>query len=795
MPQASRFDEFQVRASAGATFTDSGDTCLSISSAVGESFELDTSQVNTSSTVQVWMGYADEEGYVSISYAEPFTVVAAAGGAPSVAPTFQNGHAFCTDFTFEKTLTMCWTLNDARLEVELQYPEEGVWLGWAVAVRGHSMAGADAVIGSSRGVERYLLRDRDIEEPLDTSVVGLQDDVYESANGVTSLSFSRLVDANGDARDLSVSDVETIIVAMGRDLAGDLEEHLRRNSGHVHVTFAGGVIPPTPSPTAAPVTFAPSALLGVFDFCTDFTLERPLRFCWRLSAFRLEVQVEYPQENVWLGWAIAVEGHDMTNADAVIGSSRGVERYLLSDGAIGEPLDTGDVGLADEWYSSSDGWSRMYFSRLLDAANDARDVSLTSFETIIVAVGAVVDQELREHHRHQKGHVDVDFTTGVVGPPTPAPVVVPIGTYDFCVLVSLSQSVQMCWSVSDTMLHMRLEWCGADAWIGWALAVNDYEMTDADAVIGSSRGVERYVMRRTEPGSPMDEQVIGLSDEMYESQGGSSVLTFSRLLDASDGGIDISLSGSQSILLAVGDVDDGRLREHGPRDRISAEVNFYTGDVKVRREDPYVVAHGALLSIAWYVYAPLSAILAVVKHSNAFPDMAGDLHHLHVGASIAVGVNTVAGVVVLMASSESVLDNESDEENDGYTHAVLGLFVTALVGLQILMGFFRPPAEKGSRPGLRRTMFNWTHRVAGHAVLALGQVEVLLGIQLVSDRGYRYADDIQIALIVLLVTSWVVMLGGRAVLLHHRPRDPEETKMISEVAHFPKEDFKDADGA
>ncbi|MEL7484648.1 MAG: hypothetical protein AAFN41_09860, partial [Planctomycetota bacterium] len=709
---------------------------------------------------------------------------------------FGNGHSFCWDFSLERTLRLCWTLGDDVLAVELQYPQEGVWIGWAVAVEGHEMTDADAVIGSSRGVERYIMSRRDSGDPLETETIGLDDAMYLSDSNLTTVSFSRLVDAAGDARDITFSDIETIIVAVGTDDGGELEVHTRDNDGHVHVTFAGGAIPPSPSPTFAPVTFQPSSSSDVYDFCTELPLEKPLRFCWRLSSTRLDVKLEYPEEGLWVGWAPATEGHRMTNADAVIGSSRGVERYVMSERDTGDPQGASTVDLADESYYSSNGWSTLTFSRRLEALGGARDVSVVMPETIIVAVGEDDDGVLREHGRHQHGYVNVLLTEGVVAP-TPAPVPAPDGgaaddgVYQFCTLIPLTHAVQMCWRERETRLELRLEWCGEDTWIGWAVAVRGYDMNGADAVIGSSRGVERYKLSRTSQGSPIDTAPIGLSDEAYISDSGSSVLLFSRSWDAAEGAEDVSRDGLQSIIIAVGDVDGDQLREHSPQNSIGIDVDFATGEVDIEREDPYVVAHGALLALAWYLYAPLSLIAAAIKHSGRFPKMAGHLHKIHVGAGIATAINTIGGVAVLAAVKDSSFEEtESDAEKDQYRHAVLGVCVTLFVGLQTMMGFLRPPAGGGGEVGRKRQVFNWTHRVLGHLALLLGQIDIILGIDLVSDRGYRYADGALTAFIVLLVLLWLLILVGRACLLL-QPQDEEKASMLSKVAAYEQAEQKD----
>jgi len=180
---------------------------------------------------------------------------------------------------------------------------------------------------------------------------------------------------------------------------------------------------PTAVPTAPPTgENAPDATPGPTsastaqpqEFCEIFALSRDMELCWMLDEEndRLRIRMSYPQANKYLGWAIPRSGHNMNDADGVIGTSDGVRRYIFDGHSIGDDLEAYQAILDEESYESSNGRSTVSFYRDLSGAGDGQDVDASENVKMIIATGSTSNGRPSQHARQNRLGITVNLLTG-----------------------------------------------------------------------------------------------------------------------------------------------------------------------------------------------------------------------------------------------------------------------------------------------------------------------------------------------------------------------------------------------
>jgi hypothetical protein len=168
-----------------------------------------------------------------------------------------------------------------------------------------------------------------------------------------------------------------------------------------------------------------------------------------------------------------------------------------------------------------------------------------------------------------------------------------------------------------------------------------------------------------------------------------------------------------------------------------------------------IVAHAALMALAWGVLFPGGAlVLRHAKHLQLRRLSAGDAFRIH------VAVNVVGMIFVTVAFALSVQYTSSQAGAHFSTlHKRGGLALFILAWLQPLNGLARPPPGVGETRAPARRAWEVLHAWVGRALMALGLLLVLSGINEVTAAGSGLRRGGQAAWVL-----WCVLaLGGAAL--------------------------------
>lgn len=150
------------------------------------------------------------------------------------------------------------------------------------------------------------------------------------------------------------------------------------------------------------------------------------------------------------------------------------------------------------------------------------------------------------------------------------------------------------------------------------------------------------------------------------------------------------------------------------------------GEADYERARTLLVAHGAMMLVAWGLLLPLGAAVAACWRAALPGGRWFRAHLLLQGCGLAL---TACGLVLAVYAVE-LLDGDHFAADVASGHKTLGLLVAALAAVQLAAALLRPhkPPE-GSSPGAARVLWAWSHRL-----VALGAIALALGAAMTGSR-------------------------------------------------------------
>ncbi|XP_046544580.1 putative ferric-chelate reductase 1 homolog [Haliotis rubra] len=154
-------------------------------------------------------------------------------------------------------------------------------------------------------------------------------------------------------------------------------------------------------------------------------------------------------------------------------------------------------------------------------------------------------------------------------------------------------------------------------------------------------------------------------------------------------------------------------------------------------------AHGALMIVAWMLFAGLATVIA--RH---YKDLYEDSmfcgtkiwFQLHRAIAVSILVMTVISFIIIFVKVDKL------SEGAGRNHAIVGIAVGVAVCLQILGGLVRPGGDSSIRP-----FFNWGHRLLGQGAHILSAVNFILAFNMdyIPDTMKHYGT--------IVVAVWIAV--------------------------------------
>lgn len=349
--------------------------------------------------------------------------------------------------------------------------------------------------------------------------------------------------------------------------------------------------------------------------------------------------------------------------------------------------------------------------------------------------------------------------------PTPSPAVPSTpapshgsGAYDVCKdVTSLSVAFTFCWSVrEEAWLDVQLSAAIEDAWVGWAVPTDGFEMDGADAVVGWAQSVERFKMDRRDVGPPLAAAAQDLENEEIEHTSEGTTLRFSRRLAGTHGGMAIAADGQmQDLIIAVG--EGSTIRRHTHENRAGLSVDLQSGELREHEESSaLLVLHGLCMGVAWLFCTPAAVLVSV------FRARVGSWMRAHMWLNITAVVLNVLGFVFIVA------DEGGEVEAGEGPHQALGLLILIGAILNAAYGLLRPskPAAKEEKTRARAA-FEVLHRAGGYLLLLLAWVNVWLGLSFPWVENGRAAR----ALVPVVAAAFAGAVGAVKVREHSRGAD------------------------
>ncbi|XP_067656590.1 putative ferric-chelate reductase 1 homolog isoform X2 [Haliotis asinina] len=154
-------------------------------------------------------------------------------------------------------------------------------------------------------------------------------------------------------------------------------------------------------------------------------------------------------------------------------------------------------------------------------------------------------------------------------------------------------------------------------------------------------------------------------------------------------------------------------------------------------------AHGALMIVAWMLFAGLATVIA--RH---YKDLYEDSmfcgtkiwFQLHRAIAVSILVMTVISFIIIFVKVDKL------SEGTGRNHAIVGITVGVAVCLQVLGGLLRPGGDSSIRP-----VFNWAHRLLGQGAHILSAVNFILAFNMdyITDTMKHYGT--------IVVAVWIAV--------------------------------------
>lgn len=153
--------------------------------------------------------------------------------------------------------------------------------------------------------------------------------------------------------------------------------------------------------------------------------------------------------------------------------------------------------------------------------------------------------------------------------------------------------------------------------------------------------------------------------------------------------------------------------------------------------------HGALMSLAFGLLAPLAVGAAISKLGSADDTIWFGFHRALIGIALVV---SIAGLVLIVL----LVDDHVSE-----LHHYVGVAVMALFVLNPVIGLLRPHKQHARRPA-----WHIVHRVAGYGAVLGGLANIVLGAKEVEDFEAYFAEDSVVAGAAIAGFGLLIILAG-----------------------------------
>ncbi|KAL3913874.1 MAG: hypothetical protein SGILL_006320, partial [Bacillariaceae sp.] len=209
--------------------------------------------------------------------------------------------------------------------------------------------------------------------------------------------------------------------------------------------------------------------------------------------------------------------------------------------------------------------------------------------------------------------------------------------------------------------------------------------------------------------------------------------------------------------------------EHTVRSKVSTRIDFATGSASAGKEtsNAMLLAHGAMMWIAWLVAAPLTGIASrFIRDDKVVPEWLPIWVVLHKRLAFLVMILSFIGLVLaVVAVSDAGLQHILSP------HAALGVTVLCLLVVQNFLGMQRPSPDP-SEGWHKRRFWEYQHRIFAFAMLILAIAATITGSNRLEsfDSTTRYGVQLTVAWLAILT-----VLFGMYELRRRQVRNvPEE---------------------
>ena len=144
--------------------------------------------------------------------------------------------------------------------------------------------------------------------------------------------------------------------------------------------------------------------------------------------------------------------------------------------------------------------------------------------------------------------------------------------------------------------------------------------------------------------------------------------------------------------------------------------------------------HGVFMILAWTIFAGISLFTArngksVFTSEKYMQKQSWFL--IHVGMNMCIFIFTLIATLVIFAARDwKWIVNERPAGSNNSTHAILGITVVSLLGVNFILGFTRPDKQAKFRP-----LWEIMHSIVGNGASGIGVAAIVMGLNLF--RGFK----------------------------------------------------------
>jgi hypothetical protein len=302
---------------------------------------------------------------------------------------------------------------------------------------------------------------------------------------------------------------------------------------------------------------------------------------------------------------------------------------------------------------------------------------------------------------------------------------------------------------------------------GWvAVGFGTSSMVSKDTVIGAvlSDGTARvrsYEVSSRSSGAIKEDATQTISDPLAEADGDYTVVAFTRKLDTGIAGKPVLSSSADTAFVWATASSDSLTTKHATATRGSGSLNLGSGGSSVSSDDTQakIIAHGALMFIAWWVCIGIGYV------SAAYFRHKGPIWFKTHQAMQLIGV-TVACIAFFISLSMV-------STHFRIAHTWFGLIAMILGLMQPINAAFRPAPDAGQK----RFIFNLIHIITGSLAIIFAWIATGLGL-----RTAEASTAIMGAFYAYVALFAIVVLYGefklRPLRKHKESHQPETNVVI-----------------